>query len=172
MAQAFGGVCRKVKDVREAVGREQPRKKRRIEYRPLDERRALRHIVPEAAAQVVDTHDLVPATYQVFGDVRTDESGRAGDEDRHAVRWESAAIIRELPRAPRPYSVVSPLLRRGCYSNGGGHMANDPRNEDQEQITDENMIGKAAGEEEEFDDVDEFDEDGQDQDEGEGVDEA
>jgi hypothetical protein len=51
-------------------------------------------------------------------------------------------------------------------------MANDPRNEDQEQITDENMIGKAAGEEEEFDDVDEFDEDGQDQDEGEGVDEA
>ena len=51
-------------------------------------------------------------------------------------------------------------------------MANDPRNEDQEQITDENMIGKAAGEEEEFDDVDEFDEDDQDQDESEGVDEA
>jgi hypothetical protein len=51
-------------------------------------------------------------------------------------------------------------------------MANDPRNEDQEQITDENMIGKAAAEEEEFDDVDDFDEDDQDQDEGEGVDEA
>lgn len=47
-------------------------------------------------------------------------------------------------------------------------MADEPRNEDQEQITDENMVGKA--EHEEFDDVDEFDDDDQDQDEGEDVD--
>jgi len=48
-------------------------------------------------------------------------------------------------------------------------MANDPRNEDQEQLADENIIGKAAGEEEEFDELDEFDDDDQDQDENDDV---
>ena len=51
-------------------------------------------------------------------------------------------------------------------------MANDPRNEDQEQITDENMVGRAAHEEEEFDEVDEFDDEDQDQDENDDVDDA
>ena len=46
-------------------------------------------------------------------------------------------------------------------------MADERRNEDQEQITDENVVGKA--EQEDFDDVDEFDDDGLDED-GEDVD--
>ena len=39
-------------------------------------------------------------------------------------------------------------------------MANKQRNEDQEQIADDNVVGKAVGEEEEedLDDADEFDE--------------
>jgi hypothetical protein len=42
----------------------------------------------------------------------------------------------------------------------GGRMANKQRNEDQEQIADDNVVGKAVGEEEEedLDDADEFDE--------------
>lgn len=49
-------------------------------------------------------------------------------------------------------------------------MAQDDRkNEDQEQITGENVVGKAAGEDAEFEEVDEFDED--DQDEGDEVEE-
>lgn len=49
-------------------------------------------------------------------------------------------------------------------------MAQDDRNnEDQEQITGENVVGKAAGEDAEFEEVDEFDED--DQNEGEDVEE-
>jgi hypothetical protein len=52
-------------------------------------------------------------------------------------------------------------------------MPDDRRNRDQEQITDESVIGKAEGEEEDFEDVDEFDDEDQDQDrdEGESVDE-
>jgi len=48
-------------------------------------------------------------------------------------------------------------------------MANDPRNQDQERITDEDVVGRVAGDEEEFDDEDQLDED--DQDQGEGADE-
>jgi hypothetical protein len=43
-------------------------------------------------------------------------------------------------------------------------MANDRWNEDQEQISDENVVGKAADENEEFEDVDESDEGDQDED--------
>ena len=43
-------------------------------------------------------------------------------------------------------------------------MAEDRRNEDQEQISDENMVGKASDENEEFEDVDELDEEDQDED--------
>ena len=38
-------------------------------------------------------------------------------------------------------------------------MANQRRNEDQEQITDDNVVGKAVGEDEDLDEADEFDED-------------
>jgi hypothetical protein len=48
-------------------------------------------------------------------------------------------------------------------------MADDKRNEDQEQISDENVVGRSADENEEFEDVDESDED--DQDETDDVDE-
>ena len=37
-------------------------------------------------------------------------------------------------------------------------MPNQRRNEDQEQIADDEVVGHAAGEDEEFDDADEFDE--------------
>jgi hypothetical protein len=37
-------------------------------------------------------------------------------------------------------------------------MANQRRNEDQEQITDDNVVGKAVGEEEDLEDADEADE--------------
>ena len=40
-------------------------------------------------------------------------------------------------------------------------MANKRRNEDQEQITDDNVVGKAAGEAEDLEDADEFDADDQ-----------
>jgi hypothetical protein len=64
--------------------------------------------------------------------------------------------------------VVSALLR--FFSKGGANVAQDDRNnEDQEQITDENVVGKAAGEDAEFEEVDEFDED--DQDEGDEAEE-
>jgi len=64
--------------------------------------------------------------------------------------------------------VVSALLR--FFSKGGATVAQDDRkNEDQEQITGENVVGKAAGEDAEFEEVDEFDED--DQDEGDEVEE-
>jgi hypothetical protein len=33
----------------------------------------------------------------------------------------------------------------------------DPKDEDQEQVTDDSVVGKAAGENEEFEDIDEFD---------------
>jgi len=49
-------------------------------------------------------------------------------------------------------------------------VAQNPKNEDQEQITGENVVGKAAGEDAEFEEVDEFDED-DDQAEGEEVEE-
>jgi hypothetical protein len=48
-------------------------------------------------------------------------------------------------------------------------MANDPRNQDQERITDEDVVGRVADDEEEFDDEDQLDED--DQEQGEGADE-
>jgi len=51
-------------------------------------------------------------------------------------------------------------------------MADDPRNQDQERITDEDVVGKAHDEEEEFEDVDEFDDEDQEQDESEGADEV
>jgi hypothetical protein len=44
-------------------------------------------------------------------------------------------------------------------------MAERRFNEDQEQISDEDMLGKAADEEEEFEDVEEFDEADQEQEE-------
>jgi hypothetical protein len=45
-------------------------------------------------------------------------------------------------------------------------MANDRKNQDQEQLTDDSVVGKASGENEEFDDdVDEFDDEDSDQDE-------
>ena len=40
----------------------------------------------------------------------------------------------------------------------GGSMADDRRNEDQEQISDDNVVGKAADEDMESEDTDEFDE--------------
>jgi hypothetical protein len=59
--------------------------------------------------------------------------------------------------------VVSALLR--FFSKGGANVAQDDRkNEDQEQISGENVVGKAAGEDAEFEEVDEFDEDDQDED--------
>jgi hypothetical protein len=36
-------------------------------------------------------------------------------------------------------------------------MENDRKNQDQEQVTDENVVGKAAEENEEFEDVDDMD---------------
>ena len=47
-------------------------------------------------------------------------------------------------------------------------MAKDPGNQDQERITDEDVVGQ-SGDEEEFDDEDQLDEDEDDQ--GEGADE-
>jgi hypothetical protein len=44
-------------------------------------------------------------------------------------------------------------------------MADDRWNEDQEQISDEKVVGKAAGEDVEFEDVDELDEGDQEEDE-------
>jgi hypothetical protein len=64
--------------------------------------------------------------------------------------------------------VVSALL--WIFSKGGSDVAQNPKNEDQEQITGENVVGKAAGEDAEFEEVDEFDED-DDQAEGEEVEE-
>jgi hypothetical protein len=47
-------------------------------------------------------------------------------------------------------------------------MANDRKNQDQEQLTDDNVVGKATGENEEFeDDIDEFDDEDSDQEEAE-----
>ena len=48
-------------------------------------------------------------------------------------------------------------------------MADDRWNEDQEQISDDNVVGKAADEDDEFEDVDELDEG--DQDDNEDMDE-
>jgi len=48
-------------------------------------------------------------------------------------------------------------------------MADDRWNEDQEQVSDENVVGKSADEDEEFEDVDESDDD--DKDENDDVDE-
>jgi hypothetical protein len=38
-------------------------------------------------------------------------------------------------------------------------MANERHNEDQEQITNDDVVGKAAGEDQEFEDADEFEDD-------------
>jgi hypothetical protein len=57
--------------------------------------------------------------------------------------------------------VVSALL--WIFSKGGSDVAQNPKNEDQEQITGENVVGKATGEDAEFEEVDEFDEDDQDE---------
>ena len=49
-------------------------------------------------------------------------------------------------------------------------MANKRHNEDQEQMTNDEVVGKAAGEDEESEDVDEFeDDDDQEQEENEDV---
>ena len=48
-------------------------------------------------------------------------------------------------------------------------MANERHNEDQEQITNDEVVGKAAGEDEEFEDADEFEDDDQEQEENEDV---
>jgi hypothetical protein len=56
--------------------------------------------------------------------------------------------------------VVSALL--GRFSKEGHIVAHDRKNEDQEQITGDDIVGKAAGEDTEFEDTDEFeDEDDQ-----------
>jgi hypothetical protein len=49
--------------------------------------------------------------------------------------------------------LVSPLLSPPA----GGSMAYDRRNEDQEQITDDKVVGRAPDENEELEDVDELD---------------
>jgi len=48
-------------------------------------------------------------------------------------------------------------------------MANRRHNEDQEQIMNDEVVGKAAGEDEEFEDADEFQDDDQGEDENEDV---
>lgn len=50
-------------------------------------------------------------------------------------------------------------------------MANDRKNEDQEQTTGDDIVGKAAGEDQEFEDADEFD-DEDDQEAGDEVEEG
>jgi len=47
-------------------------------------------------------------------------------------------------------------------------MANERHNEDQEQITNDEVVGKAAGEEEESEDADEFEDDDQEENEDVG----
>src|SRR5882757_7751244 len=66
-----------------------------------------------------------------------------------------------------PASAIPPWYRL-CWDVPpvGGSMANDRKNQDQEQLTDDSVMGKATGENEEFDDdVDEFDDEDSDQDE-------
>ena len=48
-------------------------------------------------------------------------------------------------------------------------MANKRHNEDQEQIRNDEVVGKAAGEDEEFEESDEFEDDDQGEDENEDV---
>jgi hypothetical protein len=50
-------------------------------------------------------------------------------------------------------------------------MANDRRNEDQEQVSDEKVVGRADDENEEFEDIDDSDEGDQDEDEDEDMNE-
>jgi len=44
------------------------------------------------------------------------------------------------------------------FEDLGGRMPNQRPNDDQERMTDDDVVGKAAGEDEEFEDTDEFDE--------------
>ena len=44
-------------------------------------------------------------------------------------------------------------------------MANERHNEDQEQITNDEVVGKPAGEDQEFEDADEFEDDEEDSEE-------
>ena len=68
----------------------------------------------------------------------------------------------------RAASAISIVRLRGFAHDGatfavwlrelGGSMADDRRSEDQEQISDDEVVGKAADEDMEFEDTDELDE--------------
>src|SRR5258708_229728 len=76
----------------------------------------------------------------------------------------SAVISRETLRLyvrGATASAIPPWYRLCCSSGVGGTMANKRHHEDQEQITNDDVVGKAAGEDEEFEDADEFEDDDQ-----------
>jgi hypothetical protein len=69
-----------VVDVVEPVLDEQPLDQLVVEDRPLHEVRALRHVLGESAAQVVDDDHAMARLEQMLGDVRPDEPRSPGNQ--------------------------------------------------------------------------------------------
>jgi hypothetical protein len=79
MAQPLGRIRGEVIDVVEAVSVEQPRHERSVGDRALDETGTLRHLVAEAAGEVIEDHDFLAQPQAVLGNMRPDEPRAAGD---------------------------------------------------------------------------------------------
>jgi hypothetical protein len=81
VAQALGGIGGQVKDVFEFVLGKNIFDEPGIGDGTFNELYAGWNMVTKTAAQIVQADDLVPLPHQMRRDVRTDEPGRAGDQN-------------------------------------------------------------------------------------------
>ena len=81
MAETFGRVRRQMIDVVEPAVGEEAVDSVHVGHAALDEPRGAGNVVVEAAGQIVEYGDVVPAEDQRVGDVRPDEARAAGDEN-------------------------------------------------------------------------------------------
>jgi len=81
MAQTFGGIGGEVKDKFKFVLGEKPVNEFNIIDGAADKFRFARNVILKAAAQIIQPDHLMALLQQMRGDVRTDETSDAGDEN-------------------------------------------------------------------------------------------
>lgn len=81
MTQALGGVGRQMENMFEPVPGKQLLYQRRVCDRTFNEFHTVGNLITKTAAQIIQTHHLMPLPEQVDANMRADESRRAGDQN-------------------------------------------------------------------------------------------